>query len=387
MAYFRKRGCKCKDKKKCNCGATWSFTVDVGRDETGKRLQRGDSGFKTKAEAVAAAAEMVANFNKGMLSIISEKETVESYMEEYLDEVLKNELEPQTYEDKKSFLKNHVAPMIGKLKMKKVTHKDMQKFSNRLTTEKNLSPGTVRIIMQLVNQTFNHATITGDIGKNVVTHVKRPKGVKKVHTVWKKHQMDLFLESTQDSWYYPAYLIGLYMGLRPGETLALKWDKVDFSKSTITVKRTITQTKDKGLHIKEAPKNDPSNRTISMPKIVSSFLKAHKLKQAPNKLNLVVPSLSLNIMDESTLARNLKRSATKLGLPILTPHELRHTHATYLLTPKEFGGRGVGIKAVSERLGHSNTTTTLNTYAHVFEGMETEISKSLDEANRKEVNL
>ena len=387
MAYFRKRGCKCKDKKKCNCGATWSFTVDVGRDETGKRLQRGDSGFKTKAEAVAAAAEMVSAYNNGMLSIISKKETVESYMEEYLDEVLINEVEPQTLENKKRILVNHVSPLIGKLIMTKTTHKDIQKFANRLTSEKNLAPGTVRGIMKLVNQAFNYATMTGDIGKNVVSHVKKPKNVKKPHTVWSKAQMDLFLESTEDSWYYPLYLIGLYMGLRPGETRALKWDKVDFEKGTITISRTTVRTKDKKLHIKEAPKTDPSRRTISMPKIVSSFLKAHKLRQPPFELNLVAPSKKFNILEESTFSKNLKAEAKKIGLPPLTPHELRHTNATYLLTPEKFGGLGIGFKAVSERLGHANSTTTINTYAHVFEGMEAEIAEAMNKANRKEVNL
>lgn len=383
MAYFRKRGCKCKDKKKCNCGATWSFTVDVGRDETGKRLQRGDSGFKTKAEAVAAAAEMVANYTNGTLSIISEKETVSSYMEEYLDEVLKNELEPSTYEGKKAFLEKHISPMIGKLKMKKVTHKDIQKFTNRLSSEKNLGPGSVRNVMRLVNQTFRYATITGDIGKNVVEHVKKPKYKKKAHTIWTKAQMDTFLEFTRNDWYYPAYLIGLYMGLRPGETLSLCWDRVDFINGTITIDRTISYTKEKKLHVKDSPKNDSSIRTISMPKIVSNYLKVHKMKQPPNKLNLVITNKSMNIVHESILNSKIREAAQKANVPPLTPHELRHTHATYLLTPEKYGGLGFGIKSVSERLGHANTTTTLNTYLHVFEGMDTEITKSLNNVSKE----
>ena len=64
-------------------------------------------------------------------------------------------------------------------------------------------------------------------------------------------------------------------------------------------------------------------------------------------------------------------------LPYLKPHGLRHTHATYCLSPKPFG-LGQALKAVSERLGHSNTTTKLNRYTHCLPNMQESLAKQLE---------
>ena len=114
---FRKRGCKCPDKKKCKCDATWSFTVDVGRDPvTNKRRTDGGSGYKTKKEASDACAAMVTDYARGNLQITASKgkDTVESFMTNYLDTVLKNKIEGNSLNKRK----NHEG--YSKLKLKLV---------------------------------------------------------------------------------------------------------------------------------------------------------------------------------------------------------------------------------------------------------------------------
>lgn len=385
MAYYRKRGCKCKDKRKCNCGATWSFTVDVGRDANGKRIQKTESGFKTKPEAVAAAAAVVTAYTNGSIAKMSEKGTVGDYMRDFLGEVLIHDIEVNTMEGKQGILENHVMPELGKLKMKKTTHMDIQRFANRLTTEKNLSPGTVRNIMRLVNQTFEHATTVGDINKNIVSHVKKPTYKKKKHNVWSKDQWDIFLDAVEDSWYYPLYIIALNTGLRPSELTALDWDHVDLKNGEVYVENNTVYTKAKGIHIKPTPKNDSSKRKVSIPQFLVTYLKKLKLSQPKNKYNLVAPSMSLKIIYNATFGDALKADCIRAGVPVLTPHELRHTHATYLLTPEKYGGLGFGLKAVSERLGHANPTITLDTYSHALENMQGAVAEALNNVGKKEI--
>lgn len=184
---------------------------------------------------------------------------------------------------------------------------------------------------------------------------------------------------TKQSRLYPYYHIALNTGLRPGELCALYWDHVDFKKKLVRVARTTAITKAKGLHIKNSPKNDASIRSVTIPTNLVTYLKKLKMTQKPNPLNLIVPGIRIDIMHNAVLNDLMSKDIAPTGLIHLTPHELRHTHATYLLAPKPFG-LGKSIKAVSERLGHASTIVTMNTYAHVLEGMHDAIADALEEA-------
>lgn len=366
MAYFRKRG------------STWSFTIDVGQDPTtGKRRQKTTSGFRTKKEAEKACAEIVTEIERGNVNLAQNKETVGGFMKEYLETTLRNEIERTTYEGKLAIMNNHIIPNIGHLKLQKVTPMDLQKLINDLQ-KKGLNPGTIRNIMRLVNQTFRTAAEWGFITRNVTMYAKKPNYKSKKHTVWSKAEWETFLESTSSSRYYPFYLIALNSGLRPGEILALSWDHIHFKQKYIRVERTVIYTKENGIEIKESPKNDSSRRNVTIPEFVVSYLKKHKMEQSPNRLNLVVPGVKSDIIYNSGLNRAMKIDINQAKVPSITPHELRHTHATYLLAPKPFG-LGISVKAVSERLGHANTTVTMNTYAHVLENMQEAIADALEE--------
>ncbi|WP_010271424.1 site-specific integrase [Paenibacillus senegalensis] len=378
MASFRKRGCTCQKKKKCNCGATWEFRINVIDPATGKRHQPGGSGYKTKPEAEKAAAEMLTQYNKGDLSASAKIENVESFMKKYLDNVLKNEIELQTYEGKIAIMENHILPHLGKIGLQKLTPMQVQNFINSLMA-KNLSAGTIINIMRLLNQTLNKAVEWGYVVKNVASLVSKPTYKVKKFSVWTKDQFEYFLKKSNSSRVYPFYLIALTSGMRPGEITALSWDHINFRKSTIRVERTTVWTKEKGIFIKETPKNDASRRTIAIPQTTVNFLRELKVSQEPNELNLIIHGRKGPIMYNSVLNQIMKEDVSNTGLPMITPHDLRHTHATYLLSPPPFG-LAQGLKAVSERLGHAKTSTTLNTYTHVLPNMQESLAEQLDQA-------
>lgn len=366
MAYFRKRG------------KYWSYTVDAGRHPvTGKRVQKVEGHFATKRDAEKACAAFVTEFERGNVAVTASKDTLGAFMKEYLETTLRNEIERTTYEGKVAIMHNHIMPKIGNLKLQKITPMDLQKFINALQ-EEGFNPGTIRNIMRLVNQTLRTATEWGFVTKNVSVYAKKPTYKAKKHTVWSKAEWDTFIEHCQESRFFPFYLIALNSGLRPGEILSLSWDHVNFKQKYIRVERTVIYTKQGGIEIKDSPKNDSSRRNVTIPEFVVNYLKKYKLEQAPNNLDLVVPGIKSDIVYNSTLNQSMKEDIKKAGVPLITAHELRHTHATYLLSPKPFG-LGASIKAVSERLGHANTTVTMNTYAHVLENMQDAIADALEE--------
>lgn len=373
---YRKRGCTCPKGKRCNCGATWSFRIDVGTDpKTGKRKQETGSGFSTKAEAETACAAIITDYERGTLSVAPKNETVGSFMRSYMDNVLKNEIEPRSWDNKDRIMNNHIDSVLGKIRLTKLTPMQVQNFINGLTT-KGLSPGTIQNVMRLVNQTLTKALEWGYVNKNVASLTSKPSYKPEKFIVWNKEQFEYFLQSSKNSRLHPYYLIALMTGMRPGEIAALSWDRIDMKQNVIRVERNVVWTKARGIYIKETPKNDPSKRSITIPESVSAYLRKLRLAQDINELNLVVPGIKNPIIYNSVINQIYKTDVALANLPYLKPHGLRHTHATYLLSPKPFG-LGQALKAVSERLGHANPTTTLNTYSHVLPNMQESLAEQL----------
>ena len=79
-------------------------------------------------------------------------------------------------------------------------------------------------------------------------------------------------------------------------------------------------------------------------------------------------------LDPNLMTRAFKKVVTTAGLPKLTIHGLRHTHATILLE------QGVNPKVVSERLGHASVATTMDIYSHVLPDMQEKAALAIDEA-------
>ena len=77
-------------------------------------------------------------------------------------------------------------------------------------------------------------------------------------------------------------------------------------------------------------------------------------------------------MSPSTPLNRLRRYLDQLGLPPVSLHSLRHTNATLLIQ------QGVSVRAVSGRLGHSQTSTTMNIYAHQLQSADAAAAEALD---------
>lgn len=382
---FRKKGCKCpkvKDSKvkKClpSCKATWSYRITVKDPLTNKRIWKSDFGFITRREAEVSCAEMITNYEKGILSAASKKETLGAFMIDFLDTVLINDVEASTLENKKAIMNNHVIPVLGSTKLQKLTPMQIQKFINKLIDEE-LNAGTIQNIMRLVNQTLEKALEWGYVVKNVASLTSKPSYKPEIFEVWTRPQCEQFLESSKGSRFFPYYLIMNFSGIRPGECAALSWDRVDLKNNTIRIDRNVVWTKEKGIHIKESPKNDASRRTITIAESVMNYLRKYKLAQEPNELNLVTSGIKNPIAYNSVLNKIFAEDVTKTDLPKIRLHDIRHSFATYLLSPKPFG-LNQSIVAVSKLLGHAKTTTTMNTYAHVLPNMQESLADQVNNA-------
>lgn len=90
--------------------------------------------------------------------------------------------------------------------------------------------------------------------------------------------------------------------------------------------------------------------------------------------NLVFTTTQGNPVYGSNVGHELKGECERLGIKYLTPHQLRHLHASLLL--KE----GLSVPVVSQRLGHANPNITLSVYAHVVGEQDKEAARAIREA-------
>lgn len=149
-------------------------------------------------------------------------------------------------------------------------------------------------------------------------------------------------------------------GLRFAEALGLTPADFDFQGHSVSINKTWDYKSKIGSF--QPTKNSASMRTIAIDPIVSEQL-ATITQNLPQNRPMFIPSGQRIFL--STVNYRLMRYCQQAGVPQISVHGLRHTHASLLIYD------GVSISSVAKRLGHSNTITTQKTYLHIIEELKT----------------
>jgi integrase len=184
--------------------------------------------------------------------------------------------------------------------------------------------------------------------------------------------------------YYMTLKIAIHTGMRRGEVLGLQWKHVDLKEQKISVTQSLVYDED-GFRFSDL-KTASSKRLISIDNDLTNELKKYKAQQNQFKLalgseyhdrDLVCCREDGRPIYPRTLAIHFDSLIKKASVPKIRLHDLRHTHATILLK------LGENPKVVSERLGHSTVTMTLDTYSHVTPDMQKRTADKFGEALSK----
>lgn len=181
-----------------------------------------------------------------------------------------------------------------------------------------------------------------------------------------------FLEAAKATPYYTIFFTAVYTGLRRGELLGLRWCDMDLDLGLLSVVQTLQHIQG-GEHIFKEPKSKSGRRQIALPPSLAILLREHRTKEEGTRIlakNPLTPTdLVFSHHDGSPIRPNsVTRAFTTLahsiGLEGVRFHDLRHAHATLMLR------QGIHPKIVSERLGHSTISMTLDIYSHVLPGLQ-----------------
>jgi len=271
------------------------------------------------------------------------------------------------YADIASYITKYFAGAV----LQEITPIQIQAYLKFLRTDrerrtgKQLSPSYLRHHYGTLRNIFGYAEQNDFLTKNPMDRVPAPKKPKKPVDALTKEEAALFLTKLEDrplDFRCMMYIL-LTTGLRRGECVGLKWKDVDEKNSVLHVERGVAYTSKTGIVV-STPKTARSIRVIPLVPTTLRLLlelKAQRREEHP-KTNLneaFIFHSDTDIFfpkDPNAVTRRVKRFMKNSGLPDLSPHDLRHSCATLLLS------QGADIKSVQEILGHSDASTTLNFY-------------------------
>ena len=368
---------------------SWAIVIDVGRDPNGKRRQRWHTVQGTKRDAERELARLVHSLNTGEY-VEPNKLTVAEYLQRWLVDYAKPNTSTRTHERYAEIVRVNINPVLGHHKLTALQPLHIQDFySNALTSGRRLGPGglsaqTVLHFHRLLHGALRQAVRWQLLVRNPVEAVEPPRVKRREMRVLTEAETAQLLTAADGTRVYVPVLVGLTTGMRRGEIVALKWPDVDMQAATLTVTKSIEQSKS-GLAVKST-KTAKGRRTITLPSITVEALRRHKADQGRERFRLgpayqdqdwVCADPDGSVLKPNSLSAAFQLLLRNRELTRIRFHDLRHTHVSQLLQ------QGVHPKIVAERLGHSTIVVTLDTYSHVVPGLQEQVAQQLDQVLRK----
>ena len=361
-------------------GDAWYFEVTItDRSGTPKRFNKTFHGTAKQAEKELAV--FYADCEAGR-TIKGTSMTIEELCRTYRSEYAERYLKKSTLRSTDAGI-NTILPILGNKKINKVSRLDVQKFVNKLA-DKGLSPKTIRNYYSILSGIMEFGIRINELNDTPCQHITMPKKTATEAEYYDQKEVNDLLVSldklpANELHFKICIYIMLFGGLRKGELLGLDWGDIDFDEKTIQIHRTRQIAPKIGVY-EDTPKTLKSNRTISLPVEIFDMLNQLKAQQLERKLQLqnkykdspaIIQSPDGDCLYPQLLQRWFLNFCKKSNLKYVGLHGLRHTHASML------ANMGTDKMQLSRRLGHSQLSTTMNIYTHLFEDTDKSIADDL----------
>lgn len=360
------------------------FQTYLGIDPaTGKERRTTRRGFKTMKEAKQAERNLLLDVEENGLPSNQSDGFQDPTFEELASLWLENyrtTVKPSTFENVKSKVEKMTEEHFKELKLKKIT----VAYCQRVVIELSKTYVLYNHYLSVINRIFKYAVLMDILDSNPFDKVIKPKSrqTQRKGNFLTKEELKEFLKLAQTatlSYFFPLVHLMSYTGLRQGEAIALKWSDIDFENKKITVDKTAARIKEK--QTLQTPKTKNSKRVISIDPTTLSILKSWKKDQIKIYFrngkhfegddNFIFTNQRADWVHIHNFIPYFKRFVTDHKLKPITPHGLRHTHASLLFSA------GVEPKNISDRLGHSTVQITLDLYTHITEEQRTDTVEKL----------
>jgi len=367
---------------KTRAGERWYWKAVITQPD-GTTRQKAKRGFETKKAALDDLREALAASARGGYAEPS-RQPSGAYLAGWLESL---RLAPSTVASYRKNVRLHIAPRIGAVPLASLTPVRLDALYRELEASgradrrkgEGLSPRTVRYIHTTISSALRDAVDAGLLPRNPAAKAHPPTAKQaaspEMHP-WTAAQLGVFLGwSREHSELHTAWHVLAMTGMRRGELLALRWRDVNLDAGTMTVRRSagIVRVKGQGARIEEGPTKTNKPRVIDIDPGTVAVLRTWKRGRGGLALSLarddalVFGNLEGGHRQPEHFSRTWNQTVCRaigdgVDVPAVRLHDLRHTHATILLSDRE------PVSTVSQRLGHASEVVTLTIYSHVLPG-------------------
>lgn len=338
-----------KDKKR----RTWTARFYY-ENWKGERKEKRKRGFATKAEALAyehdfkKAAKLQVDITLGTLA--------EKYLQHYAVTRKASSLSVTS-----NRINKYILPDLRDMKIKDITVQTIEEWQKTLP-KKNISESMIRSVNVAFSALLNYATKNYNLPKNPFSGTTKTGKIRKKQDFWELDEYLAVAEFFDDIFDQVVFNTLFWTGMRIGELEALQPKDINFKANTFYIHQSYNPEK----HVVGPPKTPDAERTIHVPSFVMEIIHTYLDSLA------VTPEYPFLTLARPTLRGRLARYAHLAGVKRITLHDLRHSHASYLIH------QNASLPMIAKRLGHSSPEITLRTYAHCYKTNELEIIQEIE---------
>lgn len=269
-----------------------------------------------------------------------------------------------TYIKYKNIIHYHLKTICQDQDLNDWNDEDYQNWYKELLKRKSLSKSTLKSINCVLKNILNYGEDKYQLKHIDISYMKVVGEKRNIHILSDEEIKKLASYClTNINATTLAVYISLYTGMRIGEICGLKWEDVDLNNQIIVVSKTVQRIQDENSKTKKtkkmvfSPKTKSSQRIVVMTDFLAEYLNVYKKMIKPDANDFFIISNSIEIPEVRNIQRNFKKICLQLDIK-LNFHALRHSFATNCIKYE------MDVKTLSELLGHSTISTTMNLYVH-----------------------
>lgn len=276
-------------------------------------------------------------------------------------------LRENTVRSKDYIVELKILPYFGAKKIADITAADIRLWQNGIMKQ-GYAPTYLKTINNQLSAIFNYAVKYYDLPRNPCTQAgSMGKGKAEEMQFWTQEEFEQFIDTIKDKPIsYYAFLTMYWTGVRLGELLALTLSDFDAEKRALSITKSYQRIN--GRDVITEPKTVKGKRVITLP----DFL-VMELEEYIVKLYGVMANDRLFMVTKSYLEKEMIRGVNLSGVKKIRLHDLRHSHASLLISKL-----GAQPKLVADRLGHEKIQTTLATYSHLYPDQARDLADQLN---------
>lgn len=343
---------------------TYYVYMDYGVDEQGQRMRQYKT-YSSLSRARRALREFVIQKNTGRV-VAPSAITLGQWLEYWMEEIVLPNRAVTTVYGYRNIVHNHMIPALGRIKLQKLSPKDLQQYYNMLARDKGLSSNTVRRHHDLLSNCLHSAVRQDLLLRSPTERVEPPRAVQFEAHFYSPQELKQLYALVEGHWLEVIVRLAGSLGLRREEICGLRWDSVDFERRKVHIKHARTSAGADTV-LKET-KTRTSNRILHLTDDLYCLLQRELDRQNRNRLlaREEWPGTGLVVVDEQGRPYPPNRISLAFGqfiqshdLPKITLHGLRHTFATVA------SAQGAPLFDIGRALGHSTPSTTGRIYTHL----------------------